>query len=159
MALFGLFKPKEQREFEEDYATFLKFQSRMRIAIDLAEGNFSDSDRQRTALLVADAVMREPLSHETIDSFLEAFNKRSPQAQPDPEYAALLIVYYFLSVWVKLSQIRQPKFIAVLGLIVTAMEGSLLGFLERAGVPAWQPCYSPNISDFIETRRRYFQKS
>ena len=156
MALFGLFKTKEEREFDELYEFLVKLKTLMQVDMDFVEGTFPDVARHHTALVAADTVMRSPLTGETVTSLRKLIdqNTNHNQTNPDPTHMGYSIALFFINAWVTLGHLPDPKPIA-LGILISSMQGSLLGFIERAKAPAWQPCYTDDIEEFEVARRRY----
>ncbi len=156
MPLFGLLKSKEQHQFDELHEFLVKLKTLMQVDMDFVEGTSSDVLKRRIALVAVNTVMRSPINGETVTFLRNLIDQDTNhnRANPDPSHMGYSIALSFITAWVTIDHLLDPM-PAEVSILISSMEGALLGFIERSKVPAWQPCYTDDIKAFEATRRRY----
>lgn len=156
MALFGLFKSQRERkaeqylayaettEFKEIFEELSELRAALQLEISLVE-TFPDETRKRAAQLSVDAVMRMPVTLQTIVWIKNKMDNEVDKASPI--CMGHSIALDFLLALSKLNYIPEPIPFPV-ELLLARMEGTLLGFIQRAHVPGWQPSYTESSNGF-----------
>jgi hypothetical protein len=153
MAFLGLFKSKEERQLDGVIDGIMQVQGIIQGIIPHIENEHGPSQRAQIAQTAVDAIMRTPVTWQGVNSLAARVKGLTDVPNRQSDYLGNALASCLLKAWVAAGS--APVFQAGLGIQVALLEGSVLGFVERAGVPGWHPCYSLD-PDVISTMQREY---